>query len=100
MRIVRFLVGGFLIVAAALVVPFYYNSDTAIYECSGKVTKASVNTSGPIKLFIKVRQYKWWAFWNTLNGVLRWEDAAGSIPTTPDDPSPARWFLTGSGKWT
>jgi len=91
---VRFLVGTFLIVAALLVV-FDYSSETAIYECSGTVTKAS-NTSGPTTLFIKVTQNRWWAFWDPADGRLRWEYTNGNIPTVHgDDPNALRWIRTG-----
>src|SRR5262245_49131075 len=56
-KLVRFLVGTFLIVAA-LLAAFYYSSDTAIYECTGMLTKAKAsNTSGPpVMLFAKITQ--------------------------------------------
>src|SRR5262245_21987083 len=92
-KVLRFLVGGFLIVAA-LLVAYHYSSDTAIYECSGMVTKAS-NTSGPVTLFIKITQNRFWVFWNS-DGLLRWEYTDGRIPTVPgDDPKAARWFKRG-----
>jgi hypothetical protein len=93
LRVLPFLVVGFLIVAA-LIGSLDYSSDTAIYECSGVMT-ASDNSSGPIALFAEITQYRWWAFWNPLDGLLRLEIQSGRIPTVPDDPSAARWFKTG-----
>jgi len=100
-KVFRFLVGGFLI-AAALLVAYHYSSDTAIYECYGMLTKAKAsNTSVPVTLFIKITQNRFWVFWNPLDGVLRMEDATGSIPTVPgDDPMAPRWVQTGPGKRT
>ena len=88
-----FLVVGFLIVTA-LIGSLIYSSDTAIYECSGVMT-ASDNSSGPIALFAEITQYRWWAFWNPLDGLLRLEIQTGHIPTVPDDPRAERWFETG-----
>jgi hypothetical protein len=93
LRVLPFLVVGFLIVAA-LIGSLDYSSNTAIYECSGVMT-ASDNSSGPIALFAEITQYRWWAFWNPLDGLLRLEIQSGRIPTVPDDPSAARWFKTG-----
>jgi len=94
-KVLRFLVGSFLIVAA-LLVAYHYSSDTAIYECSGMVTKDSNPVSGPIKLFIKLKQNRWWSFWNPVNGILRWEYADGRIPIVPgDDRDAPRWLKTG-----
>src|SRR6516225_9406436 len=93
LRVVPFLVVGFLIVAS-LIGSLNYSSDTAIYECSGVMT-APNNSSGPITLFAEITQYRWWAFWNPLDGLLRLEIQSGRIPTVPDDPSAARWFKTG-----
>ena len=93
LRVLPFLVVGFLIVAA-LIGSFNYSSDTAIYECSGVMT-APNNSSGPITLFAEITQYRSWAFWNPLDGLLRLEIQSGRIPTVPDDPSPARWSKTG-----
>jgi hypothetical protein len=93
LRVLPFLVVGFLIVAS-LIGSLYYSSDTAIYECSGVMT-APDNSSGPITLFAEITQYGWWAFWNPLDGLLRLEIQSGRIPTVPDDPSAARWFKTG-----
>jgi hypothetical protein len=94
LRVLPFLVVGFLIVAS-LIGSLKYSSDTAIYECSGVMT-APNNSSGPITLFAEITQYRWWAFWNLLDGLLRLEIQSGRIPTVPDDPSAARWFKTGS----
>ena len=91
-KVLPFLVVGFLIVAA-LVGSLNYNSDTAIYECSGVMTVP--NNSGPITLFAEITHYRWWAFWNPLDGLLRLEIQSARIPTTPDDPLAARWFKTG-----
>ena len=89
-----------LVATAAFLAAFYYSSGTAIYECSGMGTKAS-NTSGPITLFIKVTQNRWWAFWDPADGRLRWEYTTGNFPTvTGDDPNAARWIRTGSGLYT
>jgi hypothetical protein len=95
LRALPFLVVGFLIVAA-LIGSLNYSSDTAIYECSGVMT-APNNSSGPITLFAEITQYRWWAFWNPLDGLLRLEiqSTTGVIPTIPDDPLAARWFKTG-----
>ena len=90
---------GFLIVAvfivAALIV---YSADTAIYECSGVMKTENEKTgteSHPITLFAEITQYRWWAFWNPLDGLLRLEIQSGHIPTVPDDPLAVRWFKTG-----
>ena len=93
LRVLPFLVVGFLIVAA-LIGSLTYSSDTAIYECSGVMT-APNNYSVPVTLFAEITQYKWWAFWNPLDGLLRLEIQSGRIPTVPDDPLAARWFKTG-----
>jgi hypothetical protein len=93
LRVLPFLVVGFLIVAA-LIGSLNYSSDTAIYECSGVMT-APNNSSGPITLFAEITQYRWWAFWNPLNGLLRLEIQSGRMPPVLDDPSAARWFGTG-----
>src|SRR5215472_4204279 len=93
LRVLPFLVVGFLIVAA-LIGSLSYSSDTAIYECSGVMT-APNNSSGPVTLFAEIRQYRWWEFWNPLDGLLRLEIQSGRIPTVPDDPLAARWFKTG-----
>ena len=92
-KVLPFLVVGFLIVAA-LIGSLNYSSDTAIFECSGVMT-APNNPSGPTTLFAEITQYRWWAFWNPLNGLLRLEIQTAHIPTTPDDPLAARWFKTG-----
>ena len=92
-KVLPFLVVGFLIVVA-LIGSLNYSSDTAIYECSGVMT-APNNSSGPITLFAEITQYRWWAFWNPLDGLLRLEIQSGRIPTIPDDPGAARWFGTG-----
>ena len=92
-RFLQWLVGTFLIVAA-LLIAFSYSSETAIYECYGTVSKAS-NTPGPITLFIKVTQDKWWAFWDPADGRLRWEYTNGNIPTVHgDDPNAPRYIRT------
>jgi len=89
------LVGSFLIVAA-LVVAVAYSSETAIYECSGFLTKS--NTSSPFTLFIRVTQDRWWVFWDPVDGRLRWEYADGTIPIVPgDDVNAPRFFQTRSG---
>jgi hypothetical protein len=93
-KLLGYLVVAFLIVAALLFVVANYSSDTAIYECSGVVTTAE---SAPITLFARITQYRWWAFWAPLDGLLRLElqSTTGNIPTIPDDPLAARWFKTG-----
>jgi hypothetical protein len=53
------------------------------------------NSSGPITLFAEITQYRWWAFWNPLDGLLRLEIQSGRIPTVTDDPFAVRWFKTG-----
>ena len=92
---------GFLIVAvfivAALIV---YSADTAIYECSGVMKTENEKTgteSHPNTLFAEITQYRWWAFWQPLDGLLRLEisSTTGVIPIIPDDPLAARWFKTG-----
>ena len=95
-KVLPFLVVGFLIVTT-LIGSLIYSSDTAIYECSGLMTNLpevpkSVN---PITLFAEITQYRWWTFWNPLDGLLRLEIQSGRIPTVPDDPLAARWFKTG-----
>ena len=94
-KVLPFLVVGFLIVAA-LIGSLIYTSDTAIYECSGVMTVPN-NSSGPITLFAEITQYRWWAFWQPLDGLLRLEisSTTGVIPIIPDDPLAARWFKTG-----
>ena len=92
-KVLPFLVVGFLIVIA-LIGSLIYSSDTAIYECSGVMTVPN-NSSGPATLFAEITQYRWWAFWNPLDGLLRLEIQSGRIPTVPDDPLAARWFKTG-----
>src|SRR5215471_3970283 len=92
-KVLPFLVVGFLIVAA-LIGSLNYSTDTAIYECSGVMT-APNNSSGPTTPFAQITQYRWWSFWNPLDGLLRLEIQTGRIPTVPDDPSAARWFKTG-----
>jgi hypothetical protein len=92
-KVLPFLVVGILIVAA-LIGSLIYSTDTAIYECSGVMT-APNNSSGPITLFAEITKYRWWAFWNPLDGLLRLEIQTGRIPTVPDDPRGDRWFKTG-----
>ncbi len=92
-KVLPFLVVGFLIVTA-LIGSLIYSSDTAIYECSGAMT-APDNSSGPTTLFAEITQYRWWAFCNPLNGLLRLEIQSGRIPTVTDDPLAVRWFKTG-----
>ena len=93
-KVLPFLVVGFLIVTA-LIGSIIYSSDTAISECSGVMT--APNNSGPITLFAEITQYRWWAFWQPLDGLLRLEipSTTGVIPIIPDDPLAARWFKTG-----
>ena len=91
-KVLPFLVIGFLIVAA-LIGSLIYTSDTAIYECSGVMTKDS--DKSPITLFAQITQYRWWAFWNPFDGLLRLEIQSARIPTVPDDPLAVRWFKTG-----
>src|SRR5215469_5681010 len=92
-KVLPFLVVGFLIVAA-LIGSLIYSSDTAIYECSGVMT-APNNSSGPITLFAEITRYRWWSFWNPLDGLLRLEIQSARIPTVTDDPLAVRWFKTG-----
>ena len=91
-KVLPFLVVGFLIVAA-LIGSLIYSSDTSIYECSGVMTKDS--DKSPITLFAQITQYRWWAFWNPLDGLLRLEIQSAHIPTVLDDPLAVRWFKTG-----
>ena len=91
-KVLPFLVVGFLIVAA-LIGSLIYTSDTAIYECSGVMTKDS--DKSPITLFAQITQYRWWAFWNPLDGLLRLEIQSAHIPTVLDDPLAVRWLKTG-----
>ena len=91
-KVLPFLVVGFLIVIA-LIGSLIYTSDTAIYECSGVMTKDS--DKSPITLFAQITQYRWWAFWNPLDGLLRLEIQSAHIPTVLDDPLAVRWFKTG-----
>jgi hypothetical protein len=92
-KVLPFLVVAFLIVAA-LIGSLIYSSDTAIYECTGVMTNPN-NSSGTITLFAEITQYRWWAFWNPLDGLLRLEIQSGRIPTVADDPLAVRWFKTG-----
>src|SRR6516162_9677407 len=95
-KVLPFLVVGFLILAA-LIGSLNYSSDTAIYECSGVMTDLPgvPNSVSPITLFAEITQYRWWAFWNPLDGLLRLEIQSGRIPTVSDDPLAVRWFKTG-----
>ena len=98
MQTIKRIVVAFLIVVAALVLYFFasespFSKYSAIYECSGVLTKAP-NISGPYSLFIKITQERWWVFWHPVDGVLRWESADG-IPTIPDDAGAVRGFWTG-----
>jgi hypothetical protein len=81
-KVLPFLVVAFLIVAA-LIGSLIYSSDTAIYECTGVMTNPN-NSSGTITLFAEITQYRWWAFWNPLDGLLRLEIQSGRIPTVTD----------------
>ena len=73
-KILRFFFGAFLIVVAFFfynfVVAPYYGVDTAIYECSGVMGK-SPDKSGPIRLFVKITQNRWWMLGEPLDGRLR-----------------------------
>jgi len=91
-KVLPFLVVGFLIVTA-LIGSIIYSSDTAISECSGVMT--APNNSGPITLFAEITRYRWWAFWNPLDGLLRLEIQSAHIPTVLDDPLAVRWLKTG-----
>ena len=91
-KVLPFLVVGFLIVIA-LIGSLIYTSDTAIYECSGVMTKDS--DKSPTTLFAQITQYRWWSFWNLLDGLLRLEIQSGRIPTVSDDPLATGWFKTG-----
>lgn len=93
-RFVRFLVGIFLIVVALVVVANYASYNT-IYECSGLVTDQN-KSSGQSMLFAKIKQYRWWAFWHALDGLLRLEIPGGRIPTVSDEALDTGWFKTGS----
>ena len=96
-KVLPFLVVGFLIVTA-LIGSLIYSSDTAIYECSGVMKTENEKTgteSHPITLFAEITQYRWWAFWNPLDGLLRLEIQSAHIPTVLDDPLAVRWFKTG-----
>ena len=95
-RVLGFLIVAVFIVAALIV----YSADTAIYECSGVMKTENEKTgteSHPITLFAEITQYRWWAFWQPLDGLLRLEisSTTGVIPIIPDDPLAARWFKTG-----
>jgi len=101
MRTIKRIVVAFLSVVVALVLYFFASWDpsfsmySAIYECSGVLTKAP-NTSGPFKLFIKIAQERWWVFLHPLHGVLRWESTDGTAPTILDsDFNAERLFKTG-----
>jgi hypothetical protein len=96
-----FLVVAVLIVVACVFVAANYSEDSAIYECSGVMktgNEKTGNESHPTTLFIKITQYRWWAFWDRLNGLLHLEIpfTAEDVPTIRDDPSAARWFGTGN----
>ena len=91
-KVLPFLVVGFLIVAA-LIGSLIYTLDTARYECSRVMTKDS--DKSPITLFAQITQYRWWAFWHPLDGLLRLEIQSAHIPTVLDDPLAVRWFKTG-----
>ena len=95
-KVLPFLIVGFLILAA-LIGSLNYSSDTAIYECSGVMTNLPgvPNSVNPITLFAEITKYRWWAFWNPLDGLLRLEIQSARIPTVPDDPLAVRWFKTG-----
>ena len=73
-KVLPFLIVGFLILAA-LIGSLNYSSDTAIYECSGVMTDLPgvPNSVNPITLFAEITKYRWWAFWNPLDGLLRLE---------------------------
>ena len=100
MRILPFLVVGFLIVVA-LIGSLNYSTNTAIYECSGEMTNLPgvANSANPITLFAEITQYRWWANWfDPIDGLLRLEirtTTGPHIPTTPDNPSALRWFGNG-----
>ena len=95
-KVLPFLIVGLLILAA-LIGSLNYSSDTAIYECSGVMTDLPgvPNSVNPITLFAEITKYRWWAFWNPLDGLLRLEIQSARIPTVPDDPLAVRWFKTG-----
>ena len=88
-----FLVVGFLIVTA-LIGSLIYSSDTATGMMKTGNEKTGIE-SHPTTLFAQITQYRWWSFWNPLDGLLRLEILTGRIPTVPDDPLAARWFKTG-----
>ena len=53
--------------------------------------------SGPITLFIKITQNRWWRLGEPLDGWLRLEIQSTTgprIPTTPDEPSEVSLFNT------
>jgi hypothetical protein len=100
---IRRIVGGVVAVVVAFffynfVVAPYYGVDTAIYECSGVMTtKIPTDKSGPITLFAKITQNRWWMVAEPLDGWLRLEIQSTTgpfIPTTPDKPSEASLFKT------
>jgi hypothetical protein len=74
---------AFLILVAGIFYVANYSADTAVYECTGMMAKASDNY--PTPLFIKVTQHRWWAFWaSPLDGWLQWE-----VQIPGDDPAKA-----------
>jgi hypothetical protein len=83
-------VAAFLIVVAVVfvgIIPPYLTT----YECSGVMTEAP-NTSGPVTLFVRIRQEGWWVLWR------HWDAVALEIPSTT---APARTdvFLMQSVGW-
>jgi len=74
----RKVVVAFLIVVAAFVVLANYSEYTAIYQCSGVMTKA------PITLSIKIAQARWWVFWESFDGVLSLELPSTTVPIRHD----------------
>jgi hypothetical protein len=70
------------LVVAALVVDANYGLYSAIYECSGVMTRKP-NKSDPITLFIRITQYRWWRWWAS-DGVLRLEIPSTTTPIRKD----------------
>jgi hypothetical protein len=64
---------------------FFYSVDSAVYECSGTVTKDKTNYAGQT-VFIKVTTKRWWAFWTT--SATPWDGLLLLEAQSPDaDPA-------------
>jgi hypothetical protein len=73
----------------------YYGRYTVTYECSGVMTKAP-STSGPITLFVKITQNRWWSWPKMIDGDLRLESTTGSIRMIPGDAHAVGFFSDGT----